>query len=167
MLEGRASAGRRSELRDGCGGHPNTGIPAIECPAWCTDSGHELELARADQACYSVSKSVGLSLEEVGFGPAGKLWQPSIRTAAHRPFNANPVVLVQIEVDDLDLDLHLTATEARQLALHLISTSDLVSTAPRVVRAVRKLIDVTRFCGRRGSRARRGGSGATEAVGND
>lgn len=152
MLEGRASAGRRSKLRDGGGGHSNTEIPAIDCPVWCSDPGHATELARTDQACYSDSNYVGLSLEEVELGPAGKLWQPSIRTAAHRAFNANPVVLVQIEVDDLDLDLHLTATEAWQLAQHLKSVSALVSTSPRMIRAMLQLFDVMRFCGRRGPR---------------
>lgn len=100
--------------------NPNTTLAPL-CTPWCTNHGE------SDPACWSdYSRSVQLGTEE-SYPDATAAAYAYRQTPAHRE-----VVYLHLyrpaenEFRDIDASVHLTADEARMMAVHLLAVADMI-----------------------------------------
>lgn len=111
----------------------------IRCAPWCTDEhGHKMSSNRADQNCWGPDHPVILGLDD--HAPAAHLSveeqlaaDPArITPSAYKPWYGLPVVYLHMYRPsentylNLDTSLHLTPSEAVELANHLIAVVETI-----------------------------------------
>jgi hypothetical protein len=100
-------------------------VAPIACAAWCRDGdGHGNDLFREDQRCTSEPLTLVQSLEPKWVDIEAAWHAREIETFAQQGPTCPQAVIIY-ETDD-DVELHLTASEARQLAAHLIASADML-----------------------------------------
>jgi hypothetical protein len=99
--------------------------PPIVCATWCRDGdGHADDLFREDQKCTSESLTLVQSLEPKWGDIEGGWNAREVETFVERgPMHPSAVIIYEAGGD---VELHLTASEARQLAANLIASADML-----------------------------------------
>jgi hypothetical protein len=102
-----------------------TTVPTIVCASWCRDGdGHADDLFREDQKCTSESLTFIQSLEPKWVDIENDWHAREVETFVEQG-PSHPQAVIVYEAGG-EVELRLTASEARQLAAHLIACADLL-----------------------------------------